>query len=195
MNSIPLSNFYRIICVCMCATATIYVVQTYILAHRAKRGVDNLAYNSHVCLFVCLFTSSTTGYKFFAECDYRQRELGELCIDNSFFVEYLPSSTWKREVAVTASSDGECSPWRSAKPVYTECCRSPRVAHSTKRLALGTLNLFSVVLVACNGQSVSYQTCMHIWLKVNDDYVEPIYPHPLFLPVYTMHAYLCKYQI
>jgi hypothetical protein len=54
------------------------------------------------------------------ECDSRQRGLGELYIDNNFFVEYFLSGTRQRKIAVTMQSDGdeafpECPIWHSAK--------------------------------------------------------------------------------
>jgi hypothetical protein len=72
---------------------------------------------------------STLG-KGFAECNTRQRTLGELYIGNSLFAEYFLSGTRQRlcrvsfgtrqrKVTVTAPSDGdgsfaECIPWHSA---------------------------------------------------------------------------------
>jgi hypothetical protein len=69
--------------------------------------------------------------KAFAECNTRQRTLGELYIGNSLFAEYflsgtrqrlcrVPSGTRQRKVTVTAPSDGdvsfaECLLWHSAK--------------------------------------------------------------------------------
>ena len=69
--------------------------------------------------------------KGFAECNTRQRTLGELYIGNSLFAEYflsgtrqriclVPFGTRQRKVTVTAPSDGdgsfaECRLWHSAK--------------------------------------------------------------------------------
>jgi hypothetical protein len=69
--------------------------------------------------------------KGFAECNTRQRTLGELYIGNNLFVEYflsgtrqrlcrVPVGTRQRKVTVTAPSDGdgsfaECLLWHSAK--------------------------------------------------------------------------------
>jgi hypothetical protein len=61
-----------------------------------------------------------------AECDTRQRELGELYIDNRFFVEYFLSSTQQklcrvslgtrqRKDAITATGNGD--------DVFAECSR------------------------------------------------------------------------
>jgi hypothetical protein len=71
--------------------------------------------------------------KVFAECNTRQRTLGELYIGNSLFAEYCLSGTRQRKVAVTAPSDGdgsfaECLPWHSAKrPILPSVfCHGPR---------------------------------------------------------------------
>ena len=71
--------------------------------------------------------------KGFAECNTRQRTLGELYIGNSFFAEYFLSGTRQRKVTVTAPSDGdgsfaECLLWHSAKrPILPSVCsRGPR---------------------------------------------------------------------
>jgi hypothetical protein len=68
--------------------------------------------------------------KAFAECNTRQRTLGELYIGNSLFVEYFLSGidTRQRKVTVTAPSDGdrsfaECLFWHSAKrPILPSVC-------------------------------------------------------------------------
>jgi hypothetical protein len=70
--------------------------------------------------------------KGFAECDTRQRTLGELYIGNSLFAEYflsgtrqrlcrVPFGTRQRKVTITAPSDGDGS--------FAECL----LEHSTKR--------------------------------------------------------------
>jgi hypothetical protein len=82
--------------------------------------------------------------KGFAECNTRQRTLGELYIDNSLFAEYflsgtrqrlcrVPFGTRQRKVTVMAPSDGdgsfvECLLWHSAKrPILPSVCsRGPR---------------------------------------------------------------------
>jgi hypothetical protein len=82
--------------------------------------------------------------KGFAECNTRQRTLGELYIGNSIFAEYflsgtrqrlcrVPFGTRQRKVTVTAPSDGdgsfaECLLWHSAKrPILPSVCsRGPR---------------------------------------------------------------------
>jgi hypothetical protein len=64
--------------------------------------------------------------KNFAECDTRQRELGEQYIDNDFFAEYFLSGTRQRlcrvslgtrqtKVAVTATGNGD--------DTFAECSR------------------------------------------------------------------------
>jgi hypothetical protein len=75
---------------------------------------------------------STLG-KAFAECNTRQRTLGELYIGNSLFAEYYLSGTRQRKVTVTAPSDGdgsfaECRLWHSAKRsmLPSVCSRGPR---------------------------------------------------------------------
>jgi hypothetical protein len=77
--------------------------------------------------------------KGFAECNTRQRTLGELYIDNNLFAEYflsgtrqricrVPFDTRQRKVTVTAPSDGdgffaECLLWHSAKrPILPSVC-------------------------------------------------------------------------
>jgi hypothetical protein len=47
--------------------------------------------------------------KGFAECNTRQRTLGELYIGNSLFAAYFLSGTRQRKVTVTAPSDGDGS--------------------------------------------------------------------------------------
>jgi hypothetical protein len=86
--------------------------------------------------------------KGFAECNTRQRTLGELYISNSLFAEYflsgtrqrvcrvpdrVPSGTQQKKVTVTAPSDGdgsfaECLLWHSAKRLIlpSVCSRGPR---------------------------------------------------------------------
>jgi hypothetical protein len=82
--------------------------------------------------------------KGFAECNTRQRTLGELYIGNSLFAEYflsgtrqrfcrVPSDTRQRKVTVTVPSDGdgsfaECLLWHSAKRLIlpSVCARGPR---------------------------------------------------------------------
>ena len=59
--------------------------------------------------------------KSFAECNTRQRTLGELYIGNDLFVEYFLSDTRQRKVTVTAPSDGDGS--------FAECL----LRHSAKR--------------------------------------------------------------
>jgi hypothetical protein len=77
--------------------------------------------------------------KVFAECNTRQRTLGELYIGNDLFAEYflsgtrqricrVPFGTRQRKVVVTVPSDGdgsfvECLPWHSAKmPILPSVC-------------------------------------------------------------------------
>jgi hypothetical protein len=43
----------------------------------------------------------------FAECDTRQRELGELYIGNDFFAEYFLPDTQQRKVVITAAGNGD----------------------------------------------------------------------------------------
>jgi hypothetical protein len=76
---------------------------------------------------------SQTHGKGFAECNTRQRTLGELYIGNRLFAEYFLSGTRQRKVTVTAPSDGdgsfaECLLWHSAKrPILPSVCsRGPR---------------------------------------------------------------------
>jgi hypothetical protein len=81
----------------------------------------------------------TTGHNSFAECNTRQRTLGELYIGNGLFAEYflsgtrqrlcrVPFGTRQRKVVVTAPSDGdgsfaECLLWHSAKrPILPSAC-------------------------------------------------------------------------
>jgi hypothetical protein len=81
--------------------------------------------------------------KGFAECNTRQRTLGELYIGNSLFAEYFLSGTRQRlcrvsfgtrqrKVTVTAPSDGdgsfaECILWHSAKrPIFNIYFHSDR---------------------------------------------------------------------
>jgi hypothetical protein len=66
--------------------------------------------------------------KVFAECNTRQRTLGELYIGNDLFAEFFLSGTRQRKVAVIVPSDGdgsfaECLPWHSAKrPILPSVC-------------------------------------------------------------------------
>jgi hypothetical protein len=82
--------------------------------------------------------------KCFAECNTRQRTLGELYIGNSLFAEYylsgtrqrlcrVPNGTRQRKVTVTTPSNGdgsfaECRLWHSAKRsmLPSVCSRGPR---------------------------------------------------------------------
>jgi hypothetical protein len=82
--------------------------------------------------------------KGFAECNTRQRTLGELYIGNSLFAEYflsgtrqricrVPFDTRQRKVTVTTPSDGdgsfaECLLWHSAKRLIlpSVCYSGPR---------------------------------------------------------------------
>ena len=94
--------------------------------------------------------------KGFAECNTRQRTLGELYIGNSLFAEYflsgtrqrlcrVPFGTRQRKVTVTAPSDGdgsfaECLRRHSAKtgpvdPTASLCAESPS-RHSAKEVSL-----------------------------------------------------------
>jgi hypothetical protein len=82
---------------------------------------------------------SVTLDKGFAECNTRQRTLGELYIGSGLFAEYfmsdtrqricrVPFDTRQRKVTVTAASDGdgsfaECLLWHSAKrPILPSTC-------------------------------------------------------------------------
>jgi hypothetical protein len=76
--------------------------------------------------------------KDFAECNTRQRMLGELYIGNNLFAEYflcrVPFDTRQRKVTVTTPSDGdgsfaECLLWHSAKrPILPSVC-----SHDTRQ--------------------------------------------------------------
>jgi hypothetical protein len=114
--------------------------------------------------------------KCFAECNTRQRTLGELYIGNSLFAEYFLSGTRQRKVTVTAPSDGDrsfaecllsrpsakttpvgptaspCAEIRQRGQFKNKLCRVPDLGHSAKA---------SLPSASCRalGKDVFYRLC------------------------------------
>jgi hypothetical protein len=134
-------------------------VLTFYCTHHTYRGLARLSKNIgsqglsevHYRTQLLCRVSQTLGKDYFtlgkgfAECNTRQRTLGELYIGNSLFAEYFLSDTRQRKVTVTAPSDGdgsfaECLPRHSAKtgpvgPTASSCAESAR-RHSAKEATL-----------------------------------------------------------